>query len=113
MKLSDFVKKTNQRDNLYRPRPRVVCNDGFSLSIQAGNSELACEPRRFAASYKSFEVGFPSEVDPLLLPYDSKRNYGIYEYVPFGVLEELIEKHGGINEQEVLERLQELEALRR
>ncbi len=108
MTLKEFIKLTNRRDSLDKPRPRIVCNDGFSLSVQAGNRDLACEPQRWVSIYKSLEIGFPSEADPILLPYVSKYNSGIYDYVPWDVVEELLEKHGGINEEKIVERYKEI-----
>lgn len=78
-------------------RSRIFCKDGFSPSVQ-GSGVHSCEPRevRRDGQYKSLEVGYPSTVAPLLDPYREIYLYDIYTYVPVGVIEELIEKHGGI-----------------
>nr|WP_318375411.1 hypothetical protein [Enterobacter sp.] len=82
---------------------RVVCFDGYSISIQANNAAY-CQPRddiEDIAGYDSFELGFPSEADKSILDY--AENGGnpvdtVYPYVPRDVVERLIEDHGGIKE---------------
>lgn len=106
-------------------RPRIVCNDGFSISVQA-SEHMYCEPRytqwqnedgwqvingswwtssktprnfetdRFTP-YESVELGFPSEADELIYEYAEQNDYTntVYPYVPVDIVEKLIEKHGG------------------
>ncbi len=62
MNLAEFVKKTfKEQESTYdrNPRPRIVCNNGLSLSVQ-GNEVAYCEPRINVDSYSSMEIGFPS-----------------------------------------------------
>lgn len=40
-------------------RPRIVCSDGFSVSIQASVFHY-CSPRNNFGPYDRFEIGFPS-----------------------------------------------------
>ena len=81
-------------------RPYLVCNDGFSVSIQASENHY-CEPREnlLDKDYEEVELGFPSEEDSLILDYaedpDEPTNT-VYGYVPIDVVQELINKHGGI-----------------
>lgn len=106
-------------------RPRIVCNDGYSVSVQA-SEHMYCEPRytqwqnedgwqvingswwtpskmprnfetdRFTP-YESVELGFPSEADELIYEYAEEGDYTntVYPYVPVDIVEKLIEKHGG------------------
>lgn len=80
---------------------RVICADGYSVSIQASDSAY-CQPRKDfkdIAMYHSFELGFPSEKDETIMEYceDARDPIGtVYPYVPREVVEKLIEKHGGI-----------------
>ena len=106
-------------------RPRIVCNDGFSVSVQA-SEHTYCEPRytqwqnedgwqvingnyyssskiprnfrtdRFTP-YESVELGYPSEADELIYDYVEGNDYTgtVYGYVPVKIVEQLIEKHGG------------------
>ena len=80
---------------------RLHCNDGFSMSVQA-HKHSYCSPRTDPTAtnyYFKVEVGFPSEREELLMEYvedyDNPTDT-IYAYVPVGVVQEVIEKHGGI-----------------
>ena len=81
---------------LYR---RVVCADGFSVSIQA-NDTAYCEPRISGAErYHRVELGFPSGADEMILDYaedPTRPTETVYGYVPVEVVNFLIAKHGGI-----------------
>ena len=83
--------------------PHVICKDGFEMSVQAGQS-LYSEPRDVVDSYEEAEVGFPSEEESLITDYaeDQENLCGtVYGYVPCSVIDEVIEKHGGINESKI------------
>lgn len=80
-------------------RPRLYCNDGYSISVQASEYHY-CSPRlNGAQDYESVELGFPSKEDELINEY---AEFGfdytdtVYGYVPVEIVEKLIEKHGGI-----------------
>lgn len=106
-------------------RPRFVCQDGYSISIQA-NENAYCQPRitqyqegniwhvingdcvgygkrprnydsENYIPYESVELGYPSEEDELINEYAEDEDYleTVYGYVPIEVVEKLIEKHGG------------------
>lgn len=106
-------------------RPRIVCNDGYSVSVQA-SEHMYCEPRytqwqnengwqvingdywsssgtprNFETDhftpYDSVELGFPSEADELIYEYAEGDDYTstVYGCVPVKIVEQLIEKHGG------------------
>ena len=79
-------------------RPRLFCNDGFSISVQASSFHY-CRPQLDGVqNYESVELGFPSKEDELINDYAEDDNYTetVYGYVPIEVVERLIEKHGGI-----------------
>ena len=80
-------------------RPRLLCNDGFSISVQASKFHY-CRPRLDGAQdYEAVELGYPSMEDELINEYaEDDWNYTetVYGYVPIEVVEKLIEKHGGI-----------------
>jgi hypothetical protein len=81
---------------LYKPHPRIVCADGFSLSVQVGEG-LGSHPHEYMAdSYTHVEVGFPSEFDESLAPYGDP-DEGVYFRVPVEIVEALIIKHGGFS----------------
>ncbi len=80
-------------------RPRIVCNDGFSMSIQASSGHY-CSPRQdYLFQYSAVEIGFPSRREELLAEYaETPRalTKTVYGYVPVEVVDAVIEKHGGI-----------------
>lgn len=88
--------------SIQRTKPLMLAN-GISLSIQAGVHQY-CEPTKNSDSgsydeYEAFEVGFPSEVIPDLLPYaedDSSPTRTIYLRVPKELLRKVIADAGGV-----------------
>ncbi len=80
---------------------RLHCNDGFSMSVQAHYGAY-CAPRVDHTKtdyYFEVEVGFPSEREELLMEYVEDYDNPtetVYGYVPVEVVQEVIEKHGGI-----------------
>ncbi|QDP66901.1 MAG: hypothetical protein Unbinned4409contig1002_2 [Prokaryotic dsDNA virus sp.] len=76
-------------------KPRIICKDGFSMSVQDGE-------HHYAKWGESYEVGFPSEREELLMPYVEDPDYPtetVYAYVPKAVVSQVISKHGGIDGQ--------------
>lgn len=83
----------------HRTIPRLVCADGFSMSVQASEFHY-CDPRvsRFP-EYRSVEVGFPSERQDELMEWAEdadKPTDTVYGWVPVEVINALIDKHGGL-----------------
>ena len=108
-------------------RPRIVCQDGYSVSVQAneytycaprytqfqaedgwhvinGNCWLSDKERNFRTGnyipYEAVELGYPSEEDELINEFAEDEEYTntVYGYVPVDIVEKLIEKHGGFKE---------------
>ena len=109
-------------------RPRIVCQDGYSVSVQASEYTYCMPrltqfqnedgwhaingayytssdmPRIFRSDnyipYESVELGYPSEPDELINEYAESEEYTstVYSYVPVDIVEKLIEKHGGFKE---------------
>ena len=84
--------------------PRIVCKDGFSVSVQAGSC-MHSEPREDGLfEYDSYELGWPTERVKLLDDYaeyvyddpDTDWTHMVYTYVPKAVVNKLIRRHGGI-----------------
>ena len=80
----------------------IVCQDGFTVSAQAGKYNY-CEPKKDGAeSYTSVELGFPSEYmgDEFIMYCDDIEDPTdtIYSYVPVALVEALVERHGGLKE---------------
>lgn len=82
-------------------RPRLWCKDGYSISVQASRYHY-CSPRINGASeYYEVELGYPSMEDCLINEYAedwTEPMDTVYGYVPVRIVNELIEKHGGIDE---------------
>ena len=90
--------------------PKLVCKDGFTMSVQAGES-MYSSPRDVADNYEQAEVGFPSSPEPLITKYaedwevegddDQRLCDTVYPYVPVELIDEVIHKHGGIDEDAI------------
>ena len=93
--------------------PHIVCVDGFEMSVQVGYS-LYSTPKKIAKRYSAVEIGFPSEPEELIKEWaeftpfdeDEKPDYTdtVYPYVPVGVVDKVLKKHGGIDLTETLRR---------
>lgn len=73
--------------------------DGLSLSVQASDSHM-CYPRETIkddSEYEEVEVYSHGVYVHELVHYTSETMF-TYEYVPVEIMEELVEKHGGIKE---------------
>lgn len=93
--------------------PRVVCNDGFSISIQVHHGNY-CESengtRAFGLNWKEVEWGFPSEqidgekynAEESHWNKDCDTRNTIGAYVSVELLDELLNEHGGIDLQRTL-----------
>ena len=82
----------------WRLAPHLKCTDGFMISVQAGEMNY-CSPREYNAWWHMFEVGYPSRIEPTLLEYaeDAARPCEtVYGWVPAGVIDAIVESHGGI-----------------
>ncbi len=104
MTVKEYLKRTIVKHNfddgffIQELRPRAVCKDGFSVSIQASKCHY-CNPRKdFLKEYDEVELGFPSEGLNELADYaeDGDLTETVYGFVPIELVEKLIEKHGGI-----------------
>lgn len=107
MTANEFIKKTRKVHRyifdstvvMEERRPRVICADGYSVSMQVGDG-LYSTPRVYGADYyTAVELGYPSMEDELINGY--AEDYGdftdtVYPYVPVEIVDKLFEKHGGI-----------------
>lgn len=100
MTLEEFVKAT------YKPtaydscfRKKIVCKDGFNMSVQ-GSSGHYCSPRKTQNWYTAMEIGYPSAKEDLIMEFAETPEAPtdtVYGYVPCNIIEEVINKHGGID----------------
>jgi|2_EtaG_2_1085320.scaffolds.fasta_scaffold05185_8 hypothetical protein len=83
--------------------PHLVCNDGFTMSIQAGQS-LYSTPRDDAKRYKAVEIGYPSEEELMIKSFAEDQDNlcsTVYGFVPIKIVDQIIEKHGGVDEESI------------
>ena len=101
-----------QMSNVYENKffflPRIYCKDGFNISIQVNRGNYCGSEngtRTFGLDWKLVEWGFPSEeIDPVKYnvdgyAYDANidTTQAVGCYVEIGLINELCEKHGGID----------------
>lgn len=106
MTLKEFFKKTYpyEKEDIsrnYHVRPPIICNDGFKFSVQASEGHY-CAPRVMLEpdeTYYEAEIGYPSEEEPLIMEFAEEPVYTntVYPYVPTNIIEQVLEKHGGID----------------
>jgi hypothetical protein len=98
--------------------PKVVCQDGFSMSVQASETHY-CSPRDNIGPWDEVEVGYPSArpepFEPTYVvgltqavgwtqfmerwPEDVDPTQAVYGYVPLALVEYTIRLHGGLDEE--------------
>lgn len=112
MTIKEFLIKTlpKEKDILmskYHQRPRIICNDGFSMSVQA-NGGAYSQPKDIIENgeYKTAEIGYPSGEESLISDYAEDEKHlteTVYGYVPISIIDEVLEKHWGIDEEKTFE----------
>ena len=89
---------------MFKLNKKVICKDGFTMSVQAGETQY-CYPRETGAErYTEVEIGFPNQQEELLLEYAEDLHQPtetVYAYVPATVVTLVIAKHGGMVEGEL------------
>ena len=73
--IREFLKETYREFiGMTVRRPKVFCKDGFSISVQAGPTDY-CQPRENLpdGNYESCELGYPNQVEELILEYAENR----------------------------------------
>jgi|TARA_B100001964_G_scaffold229868_1_gene282684 hypothetical protein len=123
MKINEFIKKNLKvkvlnDDPLMKHimtssrLPHIVCEDGFSMSVQVGYS-LYSTPKKIAKRYSAVEIGYPSEPEELIKEYaefapfdEDTADYTdtVYPYVPVKIVDKVLKRHGGIDLTETLRR---------
>ena len=76
----------------------IACKDGFKVSVQASEKNY-CTPRNDTGPYESVELGFPSTVEPIIMPYcddSSNPTETVYGWVPIAIVQAMIISHGGV-----------------
>lgn len=99
MTVEEYSISTFDPDDSHQVRKYILCTDGFCVSVQGGTSFHYCYPREHVNEYQAVELGFPSMADPLILEYaedESEPTRTVYGYVPIEIVEQLVNKHGGL-----------------
>ena len=105
--LNVFLKETLVIDRILpgyryvRIRPRILCRDGFCVSVQASEM-MYCLPREDHGPYTHVELGYPNRYEVLLEDYiedpDTCMLNNLFPYTPVELVERIIEKHGGFQQ---------------
>jgi len=77
----------------FNVRPKVVCNDGFNISIQGNMLNYSVYEGGY--EYSEMEIGFPSIKDEIMEGGDGD----VRGFVPMEEINDMIIRHGGINEE--------------
>lgn len=81
--------------------PTLVCEDGYSLSVQASSGHF-CIPRADGLdAYSHVEVANPSEFSDHLAPYGDEESC-FYPDVPVETVMQILNLHGGVSLQRTL-----------
>jgi hypothetical protein len=85
-----------------RHRPKIVCMDGFKMSVQ-GHEMTYSIPKKVGIEFEAMEIGFPSQQEDLIIEFIDRPGHeptqSVYGFIPINLIEQVIEKHGGIDEQ--------------
>lgn len=99
MTINEFLQKYRRVEHgMNVTRPRVLCADGFTVSVQAGygiHSIPGCD----ADSYIDVELGFPAEKEDDWIIYAKNRSMPtdtVYSFVPVELVDKVLDTHGGI-----------------
>ena len=101
MNLDEFIRATYKEIDFY-VRPRIFCNDGFNFSVQGGVGSYS-SPRKNSKDFTRMEIGFPSEVEELIMQFSEDKEMPtetVYGWVDCDIIQNVIDKHGGIDEVE-------------
>jgi hypothetical protein len=79
---------------------RVYCADGFNVSVQAMYGSYA-EYDDEKGVLVSAELGFPSELDPIIAYHAEEKGTTetVFGYVPVELIAQLLINHGGVVRQ--------------
>jgi len=91
----DFIRRAQ-----IKALPRLVCSDGFTISVQASDFHR-CEPMNVTGPYSSVECAFPSRKTDKLMPYICEEEgiepeQSCYHFVPVEIVVTIINDHGGL-----------------
>ena len=100
----DEMKKVYAEQYFYLPR--IVCKDGFSISIQVHNGNYCASEngtRQFGFNWLEVEWGYPTEnidakkYNAELWDDDQDTTNTVGGYVDINLIDSLVEEHGGLD----------------
>jgi len=107
MDINEFTRRTFQKGGNtfgFYVRPRIFCNDGFNFSVQGGERNYST-PRKNEKEFRAMEIGFPSEVEELILEFAEEIDNPtetVYGYVDINIIQQVIDKHKGIDVEKTI-----------
>ena len=75
--------------------PHLVCMDGFKMSVQMNGNFHYSQIDVHAKQIISCEIALLSQHEDLLNDYVDGND--VFSYIPFEVVEKIVEKHGGLS----------------
>jgi hypothetical protein len=99
--LKDYVTAHFVKHSDLRVKPRMVCADGFSLSVQAGEGLYCIPSYSETGDYRMVEVGYPERANgsgyrPASFGVASQWSGTVCGFVPIDVVNRWIRYHGGL-----------------
>lgn len=91
----------DMRHKTLQQAPPIRCADGFKMSVQASVMHY-CTPASNYGPWTHVEVGYPSEQVEEFAPYGDSDYSKVYAQVPIGLVEKVIQKHGGWSDDQQL-----------
>lgn len=102
MNINEYVRNFKSAASRWPFVPRVVCADGFSISIQCNHRSYCLPQQDYTETYHAMELGYPSSLDEvtksIIGDYAETRDTTetVFGYVPTEIIDQLLEAHGGI-----------------
>lgn len=102
MKLQEWMDKNKLNTGFCK---NLETNHGLTFSVQASKNHY-CTPKFDSDTYRlydEFEVGFPNQWVSEFMPYAQDRGRPadtVYAYVPVDIIQHVIDKNGGIKEDD-------------
>jgi hypothetical protein len=101
--LNDYIERRAEIKSGRKTTPLIFCKSGLKLSVQAGADRYS-SPMNDMGPYRGVEIGYTSKKVPEFLPYienpDDDPMNAVYSNVPVKVVEDIVDKNGGLIEEE-------------